>query len=126
MISANKRRGGQANASTVTPVTTDADVDLYGYAAGIYEQNNLEEDEDPVGILANTSANDVHLKFKDDHRLSALFDLRGAGDTGDGGATLAFGDWGNAHGRSTVINGNVYAAVELAILTQHSVGRGLP
>jgi hypothetical protein len=104
--------GGQVNASTVTPVTTGADVDLYGYAAGIYQQTPAGEDE--VGILANTTASEVHLKFKDDHRLSALFALSDAGDNGGGGATLAFGDWGTAHGRSAVINGNIYAAVESA------------
>jgi hypothetical protein len=106
----------QANASTVVPVTTDSDVDLYGYAAGIYQQStdNLEGDEVPVGILANTQWSDVHLKFKTDHRLSALFKLSGAGDKQGGGATLAFGDWGSAHGRSAVINGDIYAAVESA------------
>ena len=109
-------QASQANASTVTPVTTGADVDLYGYAAGIYQQTPTDDNE--VGILANTSASDVHLKFKDDNRVSALFNLSGAGDHGGGGASLAFGDWGNAHGRSTVINGNIYAAVKSA--TQRS------
>jgi len=66
-------QASQANASTVTPVTTGADVDLYGYAAGLYQQTPTDDNE--VGMLANTSASDVHLKFKDDNRLSALFNL---------------------------------------------------
>ena len=114
-----------------TPVTTDPDgLDFYGYAAGIYQQtpDGLDEDEDPVGILANTESSAVHLKFKTDHRLSALFDLRGAGDDGGGGATLAFGDWdyGNGHGRSTVINGDIYAAVESSTVKSTVLVDGYP
>jgi hypothetical protein len=99
------------------PVTTNPEgLDFYGYAAGIYQQTtgNLEGDEAPVGVLLNSNPTQVHLKFKTDNRLSALFDLHGAGEDGDGGAKLAFGDWGNAHGRSAVINGDIYAAVESA------------
>ena len=97
-------------------MTTDEDVDFYGYAAGIYQQttDNLESDEEPVGALFNADPSQVHLKFKDENRLSAFFDLGGAGESAEGGARLAFGDWDNHSGRSTVINGDIYAAVESA------------
>jgi hypothetical protein len=63
-------------------------------------------------MLLNSDPTQVHLKFKDENRLSAFFDLTGAGEEGGGGARLAFGDWGGAHGHSAVINGNIYAAIE--------------
>jgi hypothetical protein len=103
-----------AQTAVPTPVTTDQDVDVYGYASGIYQQTtgSLNSDEPPVGMLLNSDPTDVHLKFKTDNRLSALFSLHGENGVDDGGANFAFGDWGNAHGHSAVINGNIYAAVE--------------
>ena len=38
--------------------------------------------------------------------------MTGAGEEGDGGVKLAFGDWDSASGRSAVINGDIYAAIE--------------
>lgn len=100
-----------------TPNVTPATGDFYGYASGIYEQSGHNGDRS-VGALYNQSPNDVHLSFKADNSLSALFNLSGAGDNGRGGAKLYFGDWDNAHGRSAAINGKIYAAVESAV--QHS------
>jgi hypothetical protein len=97
------------------PVTTDPEgLDFYGYAAGVYQQtpDGLGPNEEPVGILANANPEQVHLKFKDENRLSAFFDLTGAGEGREGGAKLAFGDWYGASGRSAVINSNIYAAIE--------------
>jgi hypothetical protein len=109
------------------PVATDPEgLDFYGYAAGVYQQtpDNLGPNEEPVGILANANPEQVHLKFKDENRLSAFFDLTGAGEGGGGGARLAFGDWDGASGRSAVINGNIYAAIESGTVASTAIVDG--
>jgi len=112
--------------------TVDADKlkktpgDYYGFAAGIYQQveghgQNAELDG---GRLMNDTPDAVHLKFKDDNRLSALFRLD---NVDDGGSTaLAFGDWDRGPskdrtGHSAFISDKIYAAIEANIATTVTV-----
>ena len=92
------------DASTLTQTAGD----YYGYASGMYQM--ISGSEASVDGLMNATPDQVHLKFKDDNRLSALFQLEGVNN--GGGADLAFGDWGNSTGHSAFISDKVFAATE--------------
>jgi FecR protein len=107
---------GEQIASIDTKELAQTPGDYYGYAAGVYQEARPGALE--VDSFSNSSSDQVHFRFKEDNRLSALFSLSNSDDST--GLKLAFGDWDlgsprNRTGHSAFISDQIYAATEANI-----------